>query len=240
MTLLLKVRLRWFFFILLAAFLGLTCVVPTIEQFNPSLATLLIVAALMYGFFTATILTAQKRRIEELNKTIRAEANTIFDILIATRKLPEQSRNLIQDMCADYVTASFRQRKPAEGELEYERLISYCLDYQGKEPEVVETILDKLVANQANRSRLAMQLNNRVYANEWWILLVLFAVTLGLIMALNVPGGLLGQFIKALLSTDISMLMLNLLKLSTLTHKKAKEIWQPLNTLKTSRFRRFD
>ncbi|MBX6334957.1 hypothetical protein IRY61_06505 [Candidatus Saccharibacteria bacterium] len=240
MTLLLKIRLRWFFFILLAAFFGLAYAVPVTEQFNPSLATLLVIAALMYGFFITPILTAQKRRIEALSKIIRAEANAIFGILVATRKLPEQSRNLIQDMCADYLTASFRQRRPAEGEHEYERLISYCLDYSGKDPDTIDKILEKLVANQRNRSRLAMQLNNRVYANEWWILLVLFSVVISLIMALNVPGDLIGQLIKALLCTGVSMLMINLLKLSTLTHRKAKDIWQPLNTLKTSRFRRFD
>ena len=66
-------------------------------------------------------------RIDELGKLIRAEANAMFDILLKTKKLPEKSRTLIQDMCADYLTSSFRQRKPAEGEHEYERLISYCM-----------------------------------------------------------------------------------------------------------------
>jgi hypothetical protein len=163
----------------------------------------------------------------------------MFDILLKTKKLPAQSRNLIQDMCADYLTASYRQRKPAEGEHEYERLISYCMGYNGKDPATIEKILDKLVANQANRSQLAMQLNNRVFTNEWWIMAVLFTITLGFILSLSVPG-FVGHFVKALLCTGISMLMINLLKLSTLTHKKAKDIWKPLDTLKTSRFRRFD
>jgi hypothetical protein len=68
---------------------------------------------------------------------------------------------------------------------------------------------------------------------------VLFTITLGFILSLNVPG-LVGHLVKALLCTGISMLMINLLKLSTLTHKKAKDIWRPLDTLKTPRFRRFD
>ena len=70
-------------------------------------------------------------------------------------------------------------------------------------------------------------------------MLVLFSITLGFVLILNVPG-LLGHFVKALLCTGISMLMINLIKLSTLTHKKAKDIWKPLDTLNTSRFRRFD
>lgn len=239
MTLLLKIRLSWYFFILLAVFLGLTYVVPTTQQLDRSAFALLTVNSFLYGFFITPVLTAQKNRIEELNKIIRAEANAMFDILLKTKKLPSQSRNLIQDMCADYLTASFRQRKPAEGEHEYERIISYCLGYNGKDPATIEKILDKLVANQANRSQLAMQLSNRVFTNEWWIMTVLFAITLGFILSLSVPG-FVGHFVKALLCTGISMLMINLLKLSTLTHKKARDIWKPLDTLKTSRFRRFD
>ena len=128
-------------------------------------------------------------RIDELGKLIRAEANAMFDILLKTKKLPEKSRTLIQDMCADYLTSSFRQRKPAEGEHEYERLISYCMDYQGKDPATIEKILEKLVANQANRSQLAMQLSNKVFSNEWWIMLVLFSITLGFVMFFEVRDG---------------------------------------------------
>lgn len=240
MKLLLKIRLSWFFFIFLAIFLAMSYIVPVIEQLDRASFALLSINSFLYGFFITPVLTSQKTRIEELNKIVRAEASVMFDILLKTKKLPEQSRNYLQDLCAEYLVASFRQRKPAEGEHEYEHLISYCMDYNGKDPATIEKILEKLVTNQANRSQLAMQLNNRVFSNEWWIMLVLFSITLGFVLSLNVPGDLLGHFIKALLCTGISMLMINLLKLSTLTHKKAKDIWKPLDTLNTSRFRRFD
>jgi len=239
MTLLLKIRLSWFFFIFLALFLALTYIIDGINLTPPALA-LFSVNSFLYGFYISPVLASQKMRIDELAKIIRAETNAMFDILIKTKKLPEISRNKIQDLCAEYMTASFRQRKPAEGELEYEHLISYCLEYSGKDPVTVEKVLEKLVANQTNRSQLAMQLNNRVFSNEWWIMLVLFGITLGFILMLNVPDTLLGHVVKALLCTGLSMLMVNLLKFSTLTHKKAKDLWKPLDTLKTSRFRRFD
>src|SRR4029079_16290580 len=102
-------------------------------------------------------------------------------------------------------------------------------------------IMAGLVANQQNRSQLAMQLGNKVFNNEWWIMLVLFSITLGFILFLRVPGEpWLMHVVKPLLCSGLSMLMINLLKLSTLSHKKAKLIWKPLDTLKTSRFRRFD
>jgi hypothetical protein len=239
MTLLLKIRLSWFFFIFLALFLALTYIVPS-ASFNSQALALFSVNSFLYGFYISPVLAAQKTRIDELSKIIRAEANAMFDILLKTKKLPAKSRNLIQDMCGDYLAASFRQRKPAEGEHEYERLISYCLDYDGKDPDTVGKIMEKLVANQANRSQLAMQLGNKVFSNEWWIMLVLFSITMGFILFLTVPENPTMNFVKALLCTGLAMLMLNLLKLSTLTHKKAKLIWQPLDTLKASRFRRFD
>ena len=40
--------------------------------------------------------------------------------------------------------------------------------------------------------------------------------------------------IKALLCTGLSMLLVILAKLSTLTHKKAKQIWDPYKKLKES------
>ncbi len=239
MTLLLKIRLSWFFFIFLSLFLALTYIVHS-AIFSPAALALFSVNSFLYGFYISPVLSAQKMRIDDLNKIIRNEANALFDILIKTKKLPETSRNKIQDLCAEYMTASFRERKPAEGEHEYEHLISYCMDYKGKDPETVEKILNNLVANQANRSQLAMQLGNKVFSNEWWIMLVLFSITLGFILFLDVRDNFVMHFVKALLCTGLAMLMINLLKLSTLTHKKAKQIWAPLDTLKTSRFRRFD
>lgn len=239
MTLLLKIRLSWFFFIFFAVFLLATYLIDGVV-FSPAALALFSVNSFLYGFYISPVLAAQKVRIDELGKIIRAEANALFDILIKTKKLPEKSRNLIQDMCADYMTASFRQRKPAEGEHEYERIISYCMDYKGKDPETIDKIMEKLVANQTNRSQLAMQLGNKVFSNEWWIMLVLFSITLGFVVFFKVQDGFMMHLVKALLCTGLAMLMINLLKLSTLTHKKAKNIWQPLDTLKTSRFRRFD
>ncbi len=239
MMLLLKIRLSTFFFIFFGVFLLAAWLIDGVTFAPPALA-LFSVNSFLYGFYISPVLGAQKTRIDDLNRIIRAEANALFDILIKTKSLPEKSRNHIQDMCADYITASFRQRKPAEGEHEYERMISYCLDYAGKDPATIDKILEKLVANQSNRSQLAMQLGNKVFSNEWWIMLVLFSITLGFVLFLNIDSTWLMVFVKALLCTGLAMLMINLLKLSTLTHKKAKNIWQPLDTLKTSRFRRFD
>jgi len=240
MKLLLGLRLSTFFFVCLVGYLGLTFVIPGVK-FSPAALTLFSINSFLYGFYISPVLGAQKTRIDDLSRTIRAEANALFDILLKTKKLPRKSRNIIQDMCEDYIEASFRQRKPAEGEDEYERLIGYCLSYKGQAPETVDKILEKLIVNQQNRSALSMQLSNKVYSNEWWIMLVLFSITMGFVLFLSLQGdSLIMHFVKALLCTGLSMLMINLLKFSTLTHKKAKNIWDPLDKLKASRFRRID
>jgi hypothetical protein len=46
--------------------------------------------------------------------------------------------------------------------------------------------------------------------------------------------------LAALLATGLSMLLIILIKLSTLTHKKAKQVWDPYKKLIDSHFYRID
>jgi hypothetical protein len=239
MNILLQTRLSWFFLGFFFLFLDLALLLKG-TTFTTAALTLFSVNSFLYGFYVAPVLSAQKARIDDLAKIVRAEANALFDMLIKTKKLPRKSRNHIQDLIGSYMQASFKQRKPAAGEDEYEALIGYCLDYKGTAPETVEKILNGLITNQQNRSALSQQLGNKVFSNEWMIMLVLFAITTGFVISLDVKENFIMQLVKALLCTGLSMLMLNLLKLSTLTHKKARHIWDPLDTLTTSRFRRID
>ncbi len=239
---LLRIRLSWYFFGLVSLFLLATYNVESMT-FTAASLTLFSVNSFLYGFYVAPVLTGQKARIDDLARIIRAEANALFDILIKTKKLPRKSRNHLQDMIEAYIAASFRERKPAEGEDEYEALITYCLEYDGKKAEnkeLIEKILASLVLNQQNRSQLAQQLSNKVFSNEWWIMLVLFSITLSFVLQLNVGDSVMIHIVQALLCTGLSMLMINLVKLSTLTHKKARSLWDPLDNLITSRFRRID
>lgn len=239
MRLLLTVRLSWFFFFFLALFfaLSLACSRTT---FSPASLTLFSVNSFLYGFYVSPILSGQKQRIDDMTKAIRAEANALFDMLLRTKKLPRISRNTLQGTFRQYMVASFNERRPAAGESQYEKLISYCLEYGGKEPEAVEKILNGLVTNQQNRSQVAMLLSNKIYSHEWLISMVLFGITLGFVLFINITDSLWMHLVKALLCTGLSMLMVNLLKLSTLTHKRAHHIWDPIDNLRTSSFRRIE
>jgi hypothetical protein len=240
MLLLKKIRLSWFFFGFFSLFLLAQEMWITVRTFDAGSLTLFSVNSFLYGFYISPVLGAQKTRIEELAKIIRAEANALFEMLLRTKKLSSGTRDKVQDMFEAYIHACLRQRKVAEGEEQYEKLIGYCLSYDGKDKETIEKILNNLIVNQANRSNLAMQLRNRVFSNEWWIMLVLFSITLGFILFMNVGTDFTMHVVKALLCTGLTMLMINLLKLSTLTHKKAKNLWDPMQKLLESRFYRID
>lgn len=234
-----KVRLTWFFVFFLGFYLFLATVLPK-QKFDSGALTLFSVNSFLYGFYLAPILGSQKSRIEELHRTVRAEANAIFSMALKTKKLPKELRNRFQKELVEYVDASIRERKIAEGEKEYEDMIGFCLDYKGKHEEEVGKVLNDLIENQKNRTVYAMHMSNRVYSHEWMVIMVLFSITLGFVLMLEITENPILIFVKALLCTGLSMLLVILAKLSTLTHKKAKLIWDPLKQLRATHFYRID
>lgn len=234
-----KIRLSYYLVTLFILFVMLVMYAPDM-RFTSGALTLFSVNSFLYGFYIAPILTLQKARIEELHKIVRAESNAIFAMVLGIKKLPDELRNKIQDMFLDYLKTSVRQQKPGEGEVKYEALITFCLEYKGTHQEQIDKLLDKLVLNQQNRTNFAMQMSNKVYSNEWTIMFILFSVTLSFIILLDAGNGYFYQLLAALLCTGLSMLLLILVKMSTLTHKKAKQIWNPYKKLIESHFYRID
>lgn len=237
-ALLTKVRLSRFFVYCFVGYGILAMLLPR-HTFESGALTLFSVNSFLYGFYISPILGAQKVRIEELHKIVRAEANAIFAIALHTKDLPKNNRSEVQSMLTHYMQGNIRgHRKFAE--TSYERLITYSIEFKGKEKPVMDKILEKLVTNQQNRTNLSMQLNNKVFTNEWMIILMLFSITLSFILLLDTGDNTVLRIVTALLCTGLTMLLLILAKLSTLTHKKAKEIWVPFQKLLASRFYRID
>lgn len=168
------------------------------------------------------------------------ESNAIFAMVIGLKKLPKDLRNEIQDMFLMYLKSSIRQHKVAEGEKYYESLITYCLEYTGEYQAEIDKLLERLVANQQNRTSFSMQMTNRVFSNEWMIMLVLFSITMSFVILMDAGNGYVYDFLAAFLCTGLTMLLVILLKMSTLTHKKARQIWDPYKKLVASHFYRID
>jgi len=104
----------------------------------------------------------------------------------------------------------------------------------------MDETLKSVVANQQNRTNFNMLLGGKVFANEWHIIAILFSITLGFILLIRASDLLILHIVRALLCTGLTMLILNLVKLSTLTHKKAKQMWEPLQKLVKTNFYRID
>lgn len=225
--------------ILFIVYLIIVTLVPNIK-FASGALTLFSVNSFLYGFYISPILSAQKARIEDLHKIVRSESNAIFAMALDVSKLSKKLRNQIQNMLLDYLKASIQQRRPAEGEEKYESIITFCLRYDGEQKDEVDKLLGKIVANQQNRTNFAMQMNNKVFSNEWMIMIVLFSITLLFVLLLDAGDGFIYKVLAALLCTGLSMLLIILTKMSTLTHKKAKQIWDPYKKLIDSHFYRID
>ncbi len=238
-VLLRKIRLSHYFFLALVMY-GLAVLALPEYKLESGALTLFSVNSFLYGFYIAPILSAQKARIEELHRIVRAEANAIFAMVLHTKPLGQETRNKLQDMFRTYIEASLAERASAEGEEEYEKIISFCLNYKGKDKDQILKLLDSLVANQLNRTNLSMQINNRVFSNEWMIMMLLFSITVSFIMLMDVGDGYAYAFLAAFLCTGLTMLIIILAKMSTLTHKKARQIWDPFTKLLDSNFYRLD
>lgn len=236
---LLKIRLSWYFVFFLLLYTALCFLVPT-QKFDSGALALFSVNSFLYGFYIAPILSAQKARVEELHRIVRSESNAIFAMVIKLKPLPKKLRNDIQAMFTAYLKACIKEKKPAEGELIYEHMIGFCLSYSGKNEQEIKELLNGLVANEQNRTNFAMQMSNRVYSNEWVIMSFLFSVTLVFVLFLDTGENIVFRLLAALLATGLSMLIVILIKLSTLTHKKAKQIWDPYKKLLDSHFYRID
>ncbi len=227
--LLTKIRLSWYYVIFFVFYFLLLLVLPR-YKFDSAALTLFSVNSFLYGFYISPILAGQKARIEELHKIVRTESNAIFTMMLLVKKLPEKTKVTLRQMFTSYLKKCTNNNHKL-AEKEYETLISYCIEYQGPDKDDIDKLLEKLVANQQNRTNFTMQLNNRVYSNEWMIMLVLFSITLSFILLIDTGTNILVKVVTALLCTGLSMLILIVVKLSTLTHKKAKQVWEPFKTL---------
>lgn len=235
---LVKIRLSWYFVIFFVIFFVLAMILPR-QNFSSSALTLFSVNSFLYGFYISPILAAQKARIEELHRIVRSEANALFAMVLSTKDLPEELRTKLQNMFITYAQSNTRRHYKV-AEVAYERLITFCIEYKGKQKDEIETLLKSLVANQQNRTMLSMQMSNKVFSNEWMITMMLFSITLSFILLLDTGDSIILRVVTALLCTGLTMLLVILAKLSTLTHKKARQIWQPFEKLLSSNFYRID
>lgn len=234
-----QVRLTYYYPTLFLLFLIIILLAPTAPLGGPQL-TLFTINSFLLGFYLGPILSGQKQRIDDLGKTIRLEAIAFFNIAVQAQELTDATKHKVKTMARTYLQASQLSHRPAEGEKEYESFLRFCIDYTGKDKDQIKKIQETLIKNQENRAQFSALLRNGVFSHEWFVLSILMGITLTFIVVIDYGNSLLFTLVAALLCTGLTLLFIILAKLATLTHKKAKPIWQPLERLLKTDFKHID
>jgi hypothetical protein len=117
------------------------------------------------------------------------------------------------------------------GKSEFNSLVSIIVGYKGDVKDPHKEMLKSVFAAQQNRAEIKLLVESKVFSNEWIVMAILFAITIAFILLTRLPGIAFLQIIPAILCAGLSMLIVILIKMSTLTHKRAKTIWVPLEEL---------
>lgn len=234
-----KVRLSAYYPVFFFLFLAIIVATPKISLSGGQL-TLLTVNSFLLAFYLGPIMSAQKQRLDDLAKVVRNEAIVFFSIAVQSQDMTPEVKREVKGMAKKYLESCVHTRDVAEGEKEYENLLRYCIDYKGKSQEKVDKVQQILVDNQQNRSQLSSLLQAQVYSHEWFVLIVLSAITIAYVVVIDYGHNILLNAVAALLCTGLALLLLILEKLNSLTHKKAKPIWHPFEKLLDTDFKRID
>lgn len=234
-----KVRLSYAFIFLVVFFFIILHFLPKTPLAAGALA-LFSVNTFLLAFYISPILANQKNRIDELGKQAHAEALALYKLVLLAHDLPKRSTHEFEEKMTTYIRARVASSSVLAGEQQYQELVSYCLDYDGDHKAVIKELRAGLVENQTNRSNLNAGFRNIVYSHEWIVIFILYSVSLFFILNIDFGKSVYLQLVDALLAAGITLLLLILEKLNTLTHKKAKHIYDPYKKLLSTDFREVD
>lgn len=224
-----RVRLSQYLVIFAAIFFVISLFLPKIELQGAAL-TLFSVNSFLYGFYISPIISAQRARMEQLHRLVVVEVNKLQEIVQYSRRTEPEFQNSVIDAYNDYVHASTKTGVHA-GQKEFDTLVNVIVTYTGEKKDPHKEMLKSVFAAQQNRAEIKLFVESRVFSNEWIVMTILFAITIAFILFTRLPDIPFLQVIPAILCAGLSMLIVILIKMSTLTHKRAKTIWKPLHDL---------
>ncbi len=203
---------------------------------TPGQLALFSVNSILFGYYFGPLLAAQKTRVDTMNKTVRTETMLMLDILAQAHLLTEKQRLDIKRLLASYVDSILDNPNVRAENRHYDELLYYVTKGKHRSDIVMQGIYNRLQQTQGNRDTLNGLYTSAVFNHEWMVLFMLFFVTLSFILQIDYNGLLLFQMLAAVLCTGLTLLMLILIKYSTLTHKQAKRMWEPLRHLRAEHF----
>ena len=224
--LLTKVRLTQYLVIFAVLFFLISLVLPKIDLQGAAL-TLFSVNSFLYGFYISPIINAQRLRIDHLHRLVVIEVNKLQEIIQYSRRMESDFQNSVTEVLGRYIQAA-AVGGATVGQKEFEDLVTLVVAYDGEKKDPHKEMLKSVFAAQQNRAEIKLLAESKVYSNEWIVMIILFAITISFILFTRLPDILMLQAIPAVLCAGLSMLIVILIKMSTLTHKRAKTIWVPL------------
>lgn len=227
--LLTRVRLTQYLFIFAAVYFVISLFLPKIELQGAAL-TLFSVNSFLYGFYISPIINAQRIRIDQLHRLVVIEVNKLEELLQYSRRMEPDFHAEIDAAISSYSKAATMGGANA-GDAEFSSLVSIVVDYKGEVKDPHKEMLKSVFAAQQNRAEIKLLVDSKVFSNEWIVMTILFAITIAFILFTRLPNITFLQVIPAILCGGLSMLIVILIKMSTLTHKRAKTIWVPLEEL---------
>jgi hypothetical protein len=225
-----KVRLTQYLIIFAIFFFIISLILPKIELQGAAL-TLFSVNSFLYGFYISPIINAQRLRIDQLHRLVIVEVNKLQEIRQYARRMEYDFQNNITYLLKEYTRAAAGGGANV-GQKEFDALVSMIVTYEGDKKDPHKEMLKSVFAAQQNRAEIKLLIESKVYSNEWIVMIILFTITIAFILFTRLPDMLILQAIPAILCAGLSMLIVILIKMSTLTHKRAKTIWVPLRELR--------
>jgi hypothetical protein len=232
---LLKIRLSYIYPALFVVFfLALTLVHP--QALTPGQLALYSVNTFLFGFYFSPLLSAQKARVDGLNKAVRQEVMVMLDILAQSHMLKPIDRHELKVRLRAYLDSVNGNANISADNEYYDELLRFTKQPKYKDDSVMDTIYNRVSKTQEDRDNLQNLFSSIVYSHEWLVTLVLFCITIFFVVQTNYNGVLFFRILLAVLCTGISLMLIILVKYATLTHKQAKRMWQPMKVLLKDHF----
>ena len=221
-----KVRLTHYLVIFFVIFFLVSLFLPKIDLQGSAL-TLFSVNSFLYGFYISPIINAQRIRIDQMHKLVITEVAKLQEVMQYSRRMEADFQTSIHSLVSGYVAAAAKGGGRV-GEKQLDELVELIVTYSGDQKDPHKEMLKSVFAAQQSRAEIKILAERKVYSNEWMVMLILFTITISFILFTKLPDVFMLEAIPAILCAGLSMLIVILVKMSTLTHKKAKTIWQPL------------
>ncbi len=232
---LLQIRLSFVYPVL---FLGFFIALSFLDRhkLTPGQLALFSVNSFLFGYYFGPILGAQKMRVDTIAATIRAEQMALLDILAHAHMLPARERHNLKVRLRAYLESITGNRRLTADNPYYDELLRFIKGEKFKGNGTADMIYGRLSKTQENRSTLNSLFRAAPFSHEWLVLAVLFFVTLFFVMQTDYGASLFFRVLLAILCTGLTLLIVILAKFSTLTHKQARRMWEPLQDLLQNHF----